>query len=218
LRASWTTFEGNAVSFTQSFTTGSGPALAAPPPPVASLRHYRLHEPAVSSCDSPILTGTCVSVDAGTLFQASYIDEFGQEHGVYDDNGVLTGASLYAGSFFANLSGIDQGTNFECVRLRSRGVDGSLSEPLTLCGDDAPLYEIAGWPTLRCTTQGLTRDGALVLASDPIDPSSAGGCTVAGERAPSSGGWFMLAAVAAACRWRPSRRVRAPRPIGASCR
>jgi hypothetical protein len=202
LNASWT-YGFNTVSFTQSFTTGSGPVVAAPPPPVASLRHYRLHEPARSSCESPILTGTCVSVDAGTLVQANDVDEFGQEHGPTDDNGMLTGGYLHTGSFFHNnLSGIDQGTNFECVRLRSRGSDGSLSEPVTLCRDDGPLYEIAGHPTLGCSTEGLTREGAPVLANDPI---SAGGCSVAGDGAPSAH-WFMLAAVAAACRRLTSRR------------
>ena len=109
LHASWTTIDRNTVSFTQSFTTGSGPVIAAPPPPVASLRHYRLHEPARSSCDYASLTGTCVSVDAGTLVQANHVDEFGQENGVYDDNGVLTGGYLYPGSFFTNLSGSTRG-------------------------------------------------------------------------------------------------------------
>jgi len=205
LHASWIVGL-NTVTFTQSFTTGAGPVVAAPPPPVASLRHYRLHEPAQSTCESPSLTGTCVSVPAGTLVQANDIDEFGQERGVTDENGILTGGYLHDGAFFTNnLSGIDQGTNDRCVRLRSRGVDGSLSEPVVLCREDGPLYEIAGRPTLGCTTEGLTRDGTLVLASDPI---STGGCTVAGEGAPSAG-WFLLAVVAAACRRLVSRRPRA---------
>ena len=204
LHASWTTNELNPVSFTQSFTTGAGPVVGAPAPPVASLRHYRVHEPTPVSCGTAYPTGTCVSVNAGTLVQASHIDDLGQEHGVHDENGVLTGGYLHGGPFFANLSGIDQGTNFECVRLRSRGVDGSLSAPVTLCRDDGPLYELAGGAMLGCTSDGLTRGGALVLASDPI---SSGGCSVAGEGAPSAA-WFMLAAVAAALRRATARRSR----------
>jgi hypothetical protein len=68
-----------------------------------------------------------------TTVQVTYIDSFGQEVASLSPDGQLIGY-LQGGPFFDNLSGLDQGTNFECAKLRTRAINGSLSEPVVLCG------------------------------------------------------------------------------------
>jgi MYXO-CTERM domain-containing protein len=162
---------------TLSFTTGAGPVDGTPEAPRASMRHYRLHGAVLDSCAGPAV-GTCVSLPLGGLVQVSYLDSFGQEIGPSSEPNTTSGwGSLTAGPFFDDLAGIDQGTNFSCVVLRTRAANGSLSSPTVMCGSDAPLFEltVTGSPNIGCTPEGLTHDGALVVASE----TSAAGCSVA---------------------------------------
>jgi MYXO-CTERM domain-containing protein len=206
LKGRWTASApgGSDASGTVSFTTGAGPVSGAPAAPVASMRHYRLHGGESTSCDLPPV-GTCVALPVGQLVQVTYLDDVGQEIGVPSESGSPPQfGSLAGGPFFDDLAGIDQGTNFECVVLRTRAANGRLSPPTVVCGDDAPLYELRGRPDIACTPEGLTHAGELVLASEPT-----GGCSVAPDRAPSPALLApLLVALGAAARRRASGKAK----------
>ncbi len=181
LRGRWTPSGlSEEVTIALSFTTGAGRLDSVPAAPSASMRHYRLSGGPSSTCGPPPV-GTCVSMAAGTLVQTTYLDSFGQEHGPSPDpNSAPIDGYLYDGPFFTDLAGIAQGTNYECVLLRTRAINGSLSQPTVLCGDDAPLFELSGGLTVGCTPEGLTHDGELVLASESTP--AAEGCSVTPDR------------------------------------
>lgn len=140
-----------------TFTTGNGPVATTPEPPQGSLQHYRFSQPAQSSC-SPARSGTCVAITSGFPVEATDVDEFGQALSSY----------LYRGPWFTNLSGIDQGTNFTCVRLRTRAPNGAYSTPVDLCGAGAPLLTLSGSEDIACTAAGITNDEL------PPDPAPGG--------------------------------------------
>jgi hypothetical protein len=189
-----------------SFTTAAGPAVA-PSPPVASMQHYAFREVALSSCD-PQSTGTCVSIPASTTVAVTYIDSFGQEVADFSPDGLEVVGYLRGGPFFDNLSGLDQGTNFECVKLRTRALNGSLSEPVVLCGKDAPTFELRGTANIACSPAGLTHDGHLVSqTSRPINPATLTGCAFFGGVTATSPPSLSLLALAVILRRRRRRAV-----------
>jgi hypothetical protein len=163
-----------------AFTTGSARAAAPSPPSGAFLQHYRLHQQSRDSC-SQWAAGTCVAIPSGHVVVAKYIDEFGQEHP----------SQLWPQSTFINLSGIDQGTNYECIKLQTRAANGALSDAVTLCGRGAPRFEIVA-ESVECTAEGLgAENGAAVLAT--YEPSNdSGGCAI-GSRARRAGNGYWLA-------------------------
>jgi hypothetical protein len=182
------------------FTTGTGPLGEPPSPPAAVLQHYRIVEGPETSC-SPWPTGTCVAVPDDVWVQARAIDEFGQFHEPH----------LYQGAYLTNLIGIDQDTYFRCVELRSRAPNGSLSDEVTLCGDDAPLFEFNDEQFVECTSEGFPDARRLEPDARPQEADDADASSVACVAAGSPGGgraatWLLLALVGLARR----RRSRAP--------
>jgi len=147
------------------FRTGAERAAAPSVPTDAFLEHYRFPKGIGNSC-SREPTGTCVAF-TGAPIAASFIDEFNQEH---------TPAYLFSHPTFTNLSGIDQGTNFSCIKLRGRAKNGVLSEPVELCGAGAPLVELES-DHVACTAQGVIGDSG-------DGASDSGGCSVAAPNAP----------------------------------
>lgn len=174
LHGAWITGDQTQVTANLSFTTGNGALGAAPPSPAASMSHYAYRGSNLTTCDI-YPNGSCVSFPADTTVVATYVDSFGQELG-WDSasNSPGQGAYLYARPFFTNLSGIDQGTNFLCVKLRERGANSKLSDPVSFCGKDAPLYDLDTSPRITCTAAGLTQDGQPVQQGE----LSGGGCSV----------------------------------------
>src|SRR6478752_7879491 len=171
---------GSDVVDTVTFTTGAGPVSGLPAPPQAFLQHYQFGQPLASSC-SPWAEGTCVAVSDALPIEETSIDEFGQE-----DFTVY----LHQKPWFTDLSGINQGTPFRCVKLRTRAANATYSAPLVLCGADAPLFTLRGSERIACTSQGLTQDDALVTASagGPSGSSAgSGGAAQAGAPAGSAG-------------------------------
>jgi len=155
--------------WTIAFTTGAGPfANTVSAPEDAFLRHYRLMPPFDDLCGPP-QNGTCVAVPEGIQVEARFIDDLGQTHEPY----------LHHGAYFTNLSGIDQGTNFECVELRTRAPNGAISDPVVLCGDDAESVDVDDASLLACTAEGIP-------APVEIDEREGGGCRVSPSR-PCSG-------------------------------
>lgn len=203
-----------AISVSVSFTTGAGPLADSPPPVLASMQHYVFDTAPASTC-GPLRTGTCVSLPAGVLVKATYIDEFGQERGGYLPDGELVGY-LRQGPFFTNLSRVEQGTNFECVKLSARAANGTFGAPLVLCGSDAPTYGLRGSTVIGCSPDGLTHDGRLVSQSSSPDErvipgDGGGGCSLGGNQTDSArAAWLVLlsalAARAGAGRRRPLRQ------------
>jgi hypothetical protein len=181
LRGSWQSpfVSTGPVELALSFTTGSGPTVAPPDPPVAAIQHYDFRGLGNSSCD-PQPTGSCLSLPQNTMVQAIVIDDFGQENGRFDEatGAYVIDGYLFRGSFMFNLSGLDQGTNFVCVKLQARGANGSLSQPTVVCGGDGPIYRV-DTPNIDCTAQGLTTNGIPVSNRSGGAAPAAAGCSVA---------------------------------------
>lgn len=179
------------VDISIAFTTGGGPVSVPPAAPMAQMQHYQIKGVSLTSCD-PFPAGTCVAVPAATAVQATHVDDLGQE-----DQYVY----LYNQSFMTNLSGIDQGTPFVCVRLRTRAANGSLSEPVELCGKDARSFEVHT-AKVGCSSEGLTADGHAVSSVALSDAHLAAGCAVGGEGTGASASavtaWFVLLSLAVA--------------------
>jgi len=92
-----------------------------------------------------------------TFVEHFYLDSV-DDPSIYEGGFGVQGPYLYGQSAWTNLSGIDQGTPYQCVRLRTRAYDGTYSEPVVLCGKDAPHYVVEGSAMLECTPQGLAHD------------------------------------------------------------
>jgi hypothetical protein len=192
-----------------TFTTGDGRAASPSVVEGAFMDHFLvdLAGRPYSSCGVP-LSGTCVVVPPGSFVSAVFVDEFGQEQDPY----------LYREPFFANLSGIEQGTSFICVRLRTRAPNGAESDPIELCGEDAPLLDYTGSNTdVKCTATGVAFEPPPT-AGGPDHPSSneSGGCAVSSRSPRQGAAWLALGALlglAVALRnhaaWGPRSRRRA---------
>lgn len=197
-----------------SFTTGAGPSEGAPPPPSATLQHYQFAPDVPLSSCSPLQTGTCVALPGDLATEVTNL---------WNGNADPTYVYLYEGSFFTNLSGLDQGTPFDCVSLRSRGPNGVYSTPVELCRGDGPLLTLSGSDQITCTAKGLlqgpTQQGTPNEPEDsPSDPNAVpaadgtaddkganeiASCTLAAPR--GSDGWQPFALLIAAALGRRQR-------------
>lgn len=145
------------VAKTIRFTTGAGPLEDAPAKPDVMVEHYQLMTDVQSSCD-PSPSGTCLSYgDADLFVEYAYVDGFDQVHEPY----------LTRGAAMIDISGIDQGTPFECVQLRTRAMNGTYSEPARLCRGAGALAQLTS-PDLGCTPEGLT-SATTPMDIDPYD-------------------------------------------------
>jgi MYXO-CTERM domain-containing protein len=215
LHGSWpaTTSVPGQTELSLSFTTGPGASTDVPVAPTASLAHYQVTSMMVNSC-SPPHTGSCVAIPQDTLTRVSYIDSFGQEVASRAGDGTFL-PYLMTGPFFTDLSGINQGTNFECIKLQTRVANGTFSDDATiLCGRDAPTFQLTGSDAVACTPAGITQEGKLVVAipgPHTIDDSPLNiGCSVADDRSqpprPAAVWWLALATTGLALH----RRRRSP--------
>src|SRR5262249_54930850 len=79
------------------------------------------------------------------------------------------------GSFFGvNLSGMNMQTNFVCVQLQTRALNGALSDPVQLCGADYPMRDIRGTDQIRCTASGVAPYSASPPPTEPAALSNVG--------------------------------------------
>jgi hypothetical protein len=185
-----------------SFTTGDGPSTDVLAAPTASLAHYQLTSMTLNTC-APPHTGSCVAIPADTLARVSYIDSFGQEIAWRAPDGTFQ-PYLMTGPFFTDLSGINQGTNFECVKLQTRAANGTFSDGATvLCGRDAPTIQLTGSDAIACTPGGITQQGKLVDG-----PTPNAGCSIAGVRSGDEGAAWCLALATTALALGRRRRCR----------
>ena len=129
------------VEVSLSFTTGSGPLTEAPAPPDVKMQHYHA-EMNGTSCD-PATDGSCLFFPSGT---AVAITQPG-------DSSPMS--RLTFDPWWDNLSGVNQGTPWTCVTLRSRAIDGTLSDPVDVCRDEAETVNLPTTSGLRCTEDGV---------------------------------------------------------------
>lgn len=163
LRADWIhADDGEVYQSAIRFTTGDGPLAEPPHATVARLIHYYVKDVPLDTCGQ-WGRGTCVLVEDDDAFiQYVYIDEFGQDQ-------APSGAR---GSFMGTDIRFMQDTNFTCVRLRTRALNGTFSEPTTLCGADYPVQEITTTNQIRCTSTGIELDPPQYIVSVLDEPFS----------------------------------------------
>jgi hypothetical protein len=205
-----------------SFTTGAGPFQGVPEPPTASLHHYQFAADVPYNSCSRSPTGTCVALGTNLPVDVTHLWD-GHEDGY---------AYLYERSSFTNLSGLDQGTPFDCVNLRSRAPNRVYSTAVQLCREDGPLFTLSS-AEVTCTPEGLMQgahrperpseteadpsgadetpgspeDGPGNAEADGRGSSESSGCTFS---APSSrGAWHSLVLLLVAATLPLLRRARA---------
>jgi hypothetical protein len=145
------------VAVSLSFTTGEGPLSVPPAPPDARMQHYHSTDTLISSCDLGT-DGSCIFFPSTTAVVLSYTDSPDTRYLVF-------------GSWDANLSGVNQASSFACVTLRTRAADGTMSDPIELCRDDAETFDVPDLTGLACTENGLAINGV------PLGGSGGGGAT-----------------------------------------
>jgi hypothetical protein len=147
LEASWRMRNGQVSETWLTFETASGPVEQRPDAPRAVLHTYQLGRTTNSTC-APMTTATCISVaDDDAYLEYSLIDAVGQAQP----------AKIARGSFMV-LPLSARSAGFQCVELRARAADGTRSEPLRLCGEEAlaaDLSMLVTDPQVACTAKGL---------------------------------------------------------------
>jgi hypothetical protein len=198
-----------------SFTTGDGPLAGPPAGPRATMQHYTSTGGPGTSCD-PSVRATCIAHTGGDFVEY-----------VFTNGTTWTQPYLRQDYFWANLTGFDQGTSLDCVRLRTRAANGRLSDPVLLCGKDALHHALPTASGVKCDASGLTYKGkpAAEFPLYPVAPpprvadggagdgspvptgasttsgSSSSGCSYGGSRGAAPLG-LVLAALVALCRRR----------------
>lgn len=169
-----------------TFTTGAGPRTGAIPPPSAALTNFQWKQDPFTSC-SPPPERACIALqdeDATIEYMMISRSGFVQEYNPY----------VARGSFFmTDLNPATQTSDFACVRLRTRAIDATYSEPVTLCGADAPLVHVEG-PDIKgakCTKGGVVVEraadsGGAGKAGGAAPPIDAGVADDAGVEPPST--------------------------------
>jgi hypothetical protein len=211
-----------------SFTTGAGPLVGPVAAPRATMQHYTSAAGYGTSCD-PSIRGTCIAHQGDGFV----------EH-VTTNGTMWTQPYLHRGYSWANLTGFEQGAPFDCVQLRTRAANGRFSDPVLLCGKDAPHHELPTANGVTCDASGLSYkgkpaaefplypvappprvpdggagDGSPVPTAASAAASSSSGCSHGGTR-PSAVPLGLVLAVLVALR-RRSRPLRGSPDIGDSC-
>lgn len=176
------------------FTTAEGPLEEAPPAPSATLEAFRMVDYVPSTCNLPA-AGSCLAIPDDTWVQVRTLDAQGEPNAV-------SPTYLVRGAHFARNP-----NDANCLELRTRALNGVLSEAAASCFDVAPLYELRDLSYPLCTAAyGLVRplpppgigpDEAVVVP-DPeamdLDPEE--GCSVSGAPRGARGfSWSLLALV-----------------------
>lgn len=170
------------------FTTGAGPHTEMVEAPAATLQHLDWRPSVSTSCDGE-LQRTCVALEQDAMIEYDFVDEFGQ---IQDELGYIARASFFTTVLTTKLQ---QATNFRCIRLRTRAIDGTLSEYTKLCGDAAPVFHVAvDGDVVECTNDGLAWPKRARVTKDeaaaPLPTRGGGKAGAAGGAAAGSGGSF----------------------------
>ena len=205
-----------------SFTTGDGPLAARPAAPHVRFQHYS--GPAFATLCGHQATGSCLSFGVGSVLDLVDVDSSGVEQ---EPHYLLRWASFWS------LPGDDGQGVPGCMLLRTRSDNAALSEPVTVCGDQAESYELADSSLLSCDADGLTLDGVALGgaasssggsnglggaggAGDDAPPRDPGersshrvftkgcGCALPGHASSTGGAWWLVLALTALARRRPA--------------
>jgi hypothetical protein len=154
------------IAVSLSFTTGDQPFTGTPLPPDARMQHYHSNDPTRSSCD-PLPDGSCIFFPPESGVELSYSFSPDTRYLVF-------------GAWGTNLTGVNQGNPATCVTFRTRAADGTMSEPMEICRDDAETLTVPDLTGLGCTENGLAIDG-VPIADEPDGDGSRtilteGGC------------------------------------------
>ena len=173
LTAQWQLADGTEPEGVLTFETGAGPLdEAPPPPPTAVIRSYQLQDDYSAEC-GPHRTGTCISAqDDERLLEYTWLDQ----------NENANASSLRRGSaMLMDITGISRDAKRGCIELRYFGASGVRSQPLRLCGADAPVSDLTDltlMPDVHCSAVGLTwcdATGKSGTEPGPEDPRGADG-------------------------------------------
>lgn len=160
LRGAWS-IEGDIYTDELTFTTGAGPLATPPEPPDPRLVHYNAAEPEEIAICAPVLpTGTCI--------WDTHNDQF-IELALLMDDGTVAYSMLAHQAMAISLLGSGEEPELQCVRLRTRGLNGRFSTPVTRCRDGEPVQDIAT-DDVRCTPDGpawFGPDGELIYLLGP---------------------------------------------------
>jgi hypothetical protein len=216
IRGSWKRLNDGPTFQTQlEFTTGAGPRTGAVKVPVAKLQNLDWKPSRIDSC-APQTQSTCVALQDAGLFEVTYVDSFNQ---LKEEWTTLTKTSYFATALTPALAG---GTNFRCVRLRTRAVDGAFSDPIMHCGTDAPVFHVPDDRVVTCSNQGLVVPPGAPVKIDPpgttplpSGTSGIGGVAGAGASSAGTGTWFLAGTGAYAAGARAVAGAAAPAIAGA---
>jgi hypothetical protein len=174
------------------FTTGAGPRTGPVNVPSVHLFNLDWQTSGIDSCD-PEHARTCVALQPDQMVEVKYIDSFGQ---IQDGQWM----QLMRKSFFttALTPALEQGTNFMCVLVRARAIDGSFSDPVMTCGSEGPVFHIATEEHIDCASGGLVWPAGARVQMDapgttPIHPGTSGIGAIAGNGSfpnAGTGPWF----------------------------
>lgn len=177
LRAEYvpTSFFNVAGSAEVRFTTGDGPLETRPAAPHARLIHYNLDR----ATDCLPSFGTCVSIGDDRAMVVMV---------VADDKDML-GTVGSRGSFF---SPIDLPPTFlRCAQIRTRASNGTLSNPIMLCGSTVVSLEFHDTDRLECSSDGLKplppSPSFALAAHQTMAPDAGRPPTIAGPGARDAG-------------------------------
>jgi len=187
VRGIWQGFApGEVFTDALAFTTGAGPRSGEVPPPIAALTNLVWTQEPFSTC-SPAQTRTCITLqDPSAVVEYVMIDNLGS---VKDDEPYATQGSVWT----TDLNPATQTQSpFVCVRLRTRAIDATYSEPVVLCGKDAPSLRLEGpeVTSVDCTADRLVvhRDtlsvadaGTAAPVDDPSDDAGMPGASAGGR-------------------------------------
>jgi hypothetical protein len=174
------------------FTTGAGPRTGPVSVPNVHLFNLDWQSSGIDSCD-PEHSRTCVALQPDQLVEVKYIDSFGQ---IQDGQWM----QLMRKSFFttALTPALEQHTNFMCVLVRARAIDGTFSDPVMTCGTEGPVFHVATEGHIDCASSGLVWPADARVQMDapgatPIHPGTGGIGAIAG-----TGAWIAAGTGAAA--------------------
>ncbi|HVR21453.1 MAG TPA: hypothetical protein VMS65_17185 [Polyangiaceae bacterium] len=161
---------GQPATLSVSFTTGTGPSSTRVPPasPDARIQHYHSTGPDMSSSCDPSPDGSCISFSSGLVVELWHAEDPSNYH------------YLIFGSWWDNLSGINQGTPWSCATLRSRDANGAMSPPIEVCRDDGEHFTVSETAGLECTERGLVKDGVPLDGSGGVATGGTGGVATGG--------------------------------------
>jgi MYXO-CTERM domain-containing protein len=163
-------YSADPVRHTITFWTGEGPAAPPQAPSNMLIQNYAYaYDGPINTCDPPS-RGTCLAVPNGSFI-------------VVQNESSSFGPSLLRGPSMNYSMNLSSATPSGCLTLRTRGLNGVLSEPVLKCAETTPLFQLSSLENVECTTAGL-------VETKPVSGNPVPGCSVRAGSVPGSRGWL----------------------------